>query len=162
MLTGIGVGLAMAALATAVLETVPPERGGIASGALNTARQLGYALGIAALGLVCNAAVADRLNGAPGIRSAGAAARAVTSGQSASLLAHAPANARLGLDHAIQAAFAHGLDVTLLAAGGAGLAAAAMVAALVLRPRRDPAPAAVPETRDRIYRTDPPGSTVRG
>lgn len=153
-LTGIGVGLAMAALATAVLETVPSDRGGIASGALVTARQFGYALGIAALGLVCNGAVADRLNGAPGIRNAGAAARAVTSGQSASLLAHAPTNKKLGLDHAIQAGFAHGLNLTLLAAASAGLAAGAM-ATLALRPRRDPAPTPIAKTTDRSHRTDP-------
>ncbi|HKR98278.1 MAG TPA: hypothetical protein VJU79_02070 [Candidatus Dormibacteraeota bacterium] len=39
-----------------------------------------------------------------------------------------------GLDHAIQAAFAHGLDVTLLAAGGAGLVAA-LIIGVTLRPR---------------------------
>jgi hypothetical protein len=39
----------------------------------------------------------------------------------------APAHARASLDHAIHTAFAHGLDVTLLVAGGAGLTAAAIV-----------------------------------
>jgi hypothetical protein len=144
-----------------MLETVPPDRGGIASGALNTARQLGYVLGIAALGLVCNGAVADRLLSAVGSHDAGADARTVTSGQSASLLAHLPANTRLLLGHAIQAAFAHGLDLMLLAAAGAGLAAATMVA-LALRPRRGPAPGPGRETRDRTYGTEPPGSTIRG
>jgi EmrB/QacA subfamily drug resistance transporter len=138
-LTGIGVGLATAALATAVLATVPADRGGTASGALNTARQLGYALGIAALGLVCKGAVADHLTSAPGVNGAAAAAKAVTGGQAQSLLAKAPAGGRPGLDHAIHTAFAHGLNVTLLAAGGAGLAAAAIVA-LALRSRTALAP----------------------
>ena len=138
LLTGIGVGLATAALATAVLATVPDDRGGMASGALNTARQLGYALGITGLGLVCKGAVADGLTGATGIHSAGTAARAVTGGAAQMLIACAPTSGRTGLEHAIHAAFAHGLDLTLLSAGGAGLAAAAIVT-LALRPRAIPA-----------------------
>jgi len=102
VLTGIGVGLATGALASAVLATVPADRGGTASGALNTARQLGCAVGI-------------------------------------TVLAAAPPNERAGLDHALHAAFAHGLDITLLAAG-AGLVAAAIIA-LALRPRTAPSPA---------------------
>jgi hypothetical protein len=135
-----GVGLATGALAAAALATVPADRGGVASGALNTARQLGYALGIAALGLVCKGAVADRLTGTVGEHGSGAAARAVTGGQAHALIAGAPPRARANLDLAIHSAFAHGLDLTLLAAGGAGLAAAAIVA-LALRQRRTVEPA---------------------
>ncbi len=142
-ITGVGVGLATGALASAALSTVPANRGGVASGALNTARQLGYALGIAALGLVANGAVTGRLGGAIGPRRAGAAAREITGGQAQALLAHAPPRARVSLGHAIHAAFAHGLDVTLLAAGGAGLAAAAIV--VVSQPRRVAEPV---ETRE--------------
>ena len=69
-ITGIGVGLATGPLAAAVLVAVPSHRGGMASGALNTARQLGYALGIATLGLVCESGVLDGLDD----RRAGAAA----------------------------------------------------------------------------------------
>jgi predicted MFS family arabinose efflux permease len=141
-LTGIGVGLATGALAAAALATVPADRGGIASGALSTARQLGYALGIAALGLVCKGAVADRLTGTVGAHGSGAAARAVTGGQAHALLAGAPPRARANLDLAIHSAFAHGLDLTLLAAGGAGLAAAAIVA-FALRQRHTVEPAVV-------------------
>ena len=39
-------------LASAVLSAVPHQRAGMAGGALNTFRQLGYALGIAILGTV--------------------------------------------------------------------------------------------------------------
>jgi EmrB/QacA subfamily drug resistance transporter len=134
---GIGVGLATGPLAAAALAAVPLDRGGMASGALNTARQLGYALGIAALGLACKGAVGDRLTDTPGIRSAGEAARAVTGGQAHVLLAGVSAPRRAGLDQAIQGAFAHGLDVTLLAAAGAGLVAA-LIVAVALRPRTVP------------------------
>ncbi|WP_051393291.1 MFS transporter [Glycomyces arizonensis] len=50
--TGLGVGLCLPVLNAAAMSAVPPERGGMASGALNTARQIGMALGIAALGTV--------------------------------------------------------------------------------------------------------------
>ena len=135
VVTGIGVGLATGALAAAALAAVPAERGGMASGALNTARQLGYALGIAALGLVCKGAVGERLAGTAGIHGAGDAARAITGGQARAVVAAVPRPRRAVLDHAIHGAFAHGLDVTLLVAGGAGLVAA-LVIGLALRPRR--------------------------
>jgi EmrB/QacA subfamily drug resistance transporter len=133
--TGVGVGLATGPLAAAALAAVPHERGGMASGALNTARQLGYALGIAALGLVCNTAIADRLTGTPGIGHAGAAARTITGGQAHALLAGTPGPSRPELDHAVHAAFAHGLDLTMLVAGAAGVAAA-LIIVLALHPRR--------------------------
>jgi EmrB/QacA subfamily drug resistance transporter len=52
VVTGIGVGLATPTLASAAMAAVPPARAGMAAGAVNTARQLGLALGIGALGSV--------------------------------------------------------------------------------------------------------------
>lgn len=49
---GVGVGFATAQLTSLVLSDVPPERGGLASGANSTLRQVGSALGIAILGTV--------------------------------------------------------------------------------------------------------------
>ena len=48
--TGVGVGLAAPVLISAALAAVPRPRSGMASGAINTFRQIGYALGIAAFG----------------------------------------------------------------------------------------------------------------
>ena len=48
--TGVGVGLAAPVLISATLAAVPRPRSGMASGAINTFRQIGYALGIAAFG----------------------------------------------------------------------------------------------------------------
>ncbi len=53
--TGIGVGLATPTLASAAMAAVPPMRAGMAAGAVNTARQLGLALGIGALGSIYDA-----------------------------------------------------------------------------------------------------------
>jgi EmrB/QacA subfamily drug resistance transporter len=50
--TGVGVGVTGQALPGAMMATVPPSRAGMASGALNTFRQLGFALGVAVLGTV--------------------------------------------------------------------------------------------------------------
>ncbi|TCO65410.1 DHA2 family efflux MFS transporter permease subunit [Actinocrispum wychmicini] len=50
--TGLGVGVTGQALPGAMMATVPPHRAGMASGALNTFRQLGFALGVAVLGTV--------------------------------------------------------------------------------------------------------------
>ncbi len=49
-MTGIGVGLAAPVLVSATLDAVPRPRSGMASGAVNTFRQIGYAVGIAAFG----------------------------------------------------------------------------------------------------------------
>lgn len=49
---GVGVGVCMPPLNAAAMAAVPPQRSGMAAGALNTARQIGMALGIAALGTV--------------------------------------------------------------------------------------------------------------
>ncbi|MCE7005813.1 MFS transporter [Kibdelosporangium philippinense] len=49
---GFGVGITGQALPGAIMATVPHERAGMASGALNTFRQLGMALGVAVLGTV--------------------------------------------------------------------------------------------------------------
>ncbi|MEU1663902.1 MFS transporter [Streptomyces sparsogenes] len=47
---GIGGGLAIPPLTSAMLESVPGERAGLASGVLSAARQFGGALGVALLG----------------------------------------------------------------------------------------------------------------
>jgi EmrB/QacA subfamily drug resistance transporter len=51
-LVGLGVGLVMPNLAESGMAAVPAHRGGMAAGALNTARQLGYAIGVAVVGAV--------------------------------------------------------------------------------------------------------------
>ena len=47
---GIGAGLVMSPMTTAVMSTVPPQRAGMASATLNTSRQIGGVFGIALLG----------------------------------------------------------------------------------------------------------------
>ncbi|GJF28930.1 MFS transporter [Kitasatospora sp. NE20-6] len=55
LVVGVGVGLSTPTLISTALAAVPRERAGMASGAVSTGRQLGYALGIAVLGSVFQA-----------------------------------------------------------------------------------------------------------
>ncbi|WP_232852178.1 MFS transporter [Nocardia acididurans] len=57
---GIGVGINAPALVSTGMAAVSPQQGGIAAGAVNTARQLGLALGIAVLGTVFHHIAGDR------------------------------------------------------------------------------------------------------
>ncbi|MFJ9841399.1 MFS transporter [Kitasatospora sp. NPDC101155] len=52
VLTGIGVGLTGPATGAAVFAALPPERAGMAAGAMTTFRQLGQTLGVAAFGVL--------------------------------------------------------------------------------------------------------------
>ncbi|TDD64818.1 MFS transporter [Actinomadura darangshiensis] len=67
LLYGLGLGLTSAQLTNVSLADVPPARSGQASGTQSTARQIGAALGIAAIGTVfatsLGHAMADRLSG---------------------------------------------------------------------------------------------------
>jgi DHA2 family methylenomycin A resistance protein-like MFS transporter len=66
MAAGLGMSLVMPAATTAVMEAAPPERGGIASGTLNAARQVGGVIGVALLGTL----VASRGTFIVGLRTA--------------------------------------------------------------------------------------------
>jgi EmrB/QacA subfamily drug resistance transporter len=143
LINGIGVGLVAPTLASAALAAVPPQLGGMASGALNTMRQLGYALGIAGLGVILQSRIGHSLSGA-GVAGSGHVAKAVAGGQSQVVLHGAPAAARGGLDDAIHSAFASGLNATLLISGIAGLLGAVIVV-VALRPTTAAEEQAAPE-----------------
>ncbi|GAB2600983.1 MFS transporter [Streptomyces capparidis] len=138
-LVGVGVGLATPVLGSLPMSLVPPERGGMAAGAVNTTRQLGYAFGIAALGSVFTAgargSLADR-----GVPDAARAAHAVAGGRTPELLRAAPPGGREFLDAAAPGAAAGGAQAAFAVAGALGALGAAAVLVL-LRPAA-PRPAA--------------------
>jgi EmrB/QacA subfamily drug resistance transporter len=135
VLAGLGLGAVGAVTAQVALAAVEPDRAGMATGAVNTARQLGVAAGVAVLGALFQGRVpgvfADRLavSGVslpPGAAKAlgdavagGAGVRVVPSGPEASVLTDA-----------IRAASESGLNLVLTTAAVA--AAIAAVAATVL------------------------------
>jgi DHA2 family methylenomycin A resistance protein-like MFS transporter len=61
---GSGMALTMPAATASVMEAAPPDRGGIASGVINAARQAGGVLGVAVLGSL----VSVRVGFIPGLR----------------------------------------------------------------------------------------------
>ena len=133
---GIGVGLATPTLGSAAMSAVPPQRGGMAAGAVNTARQLGFAFGIAVLGSV----FATR---------AAAGARPTTACPSRPMWRRrwpaarrrccSPAPAAPALDDAFHAAAVSGLQWAFLVSGVVGVLAGLAVLALV-RPASRPPP----------------------
>ncbi len=132
LVVGIGVGLATPTVGSAAMAAVPPQRGGMAGGAVNTARQLGFALGIAALGSVFSVRAGQAFEDR-GIADASEAGRAVAGGRSGELLA---GNADLG--DAIRAAAVEGVQWTLGVAGVIGLIAGTL-ALILIRPPKAPA-----------------------
>ncbi len=142
IVAGIGVGLATPTLVSSAMSAVPVHSGGMAAGAVNTMRQLGYAFGIAVLGSVFSARVAHQVAARGGHPEA---ARAVSGGQAQRLLASTPAGDRAGLDQVVHAAAAAGLNGAFLLAGVLGLAGAVIAVAGLRRPAppraADPAPA---------------------
>ena len=84
IVAGVGVGLATPTLVSSAMSSVPVHSGGMAAGAVNTMRQLGYAFGIALLGSVFSARVAHVVThrgGRPAV------AQAISGGQAQRLLA---------------------------------------------------------------------------
>ncbi|MER5434434.1 MFS transporter [Streptomyces sp. NPDC002588] len=120
VLVGVGTGFVAPTVAGAALAAVEPARSGMAGGAVNTVRQLGYAFGVAVFGTVLTSRMAGDLPRG--------AAHALAGGGAAALRGGVP-------EHTLRAAFAAGLDAALVTAGGVGVAAGVLVFVLV-RPAR--------------------------
>ncbi|WP_371479928.1 MFS transporter [Kitasatospora sp. NBC_00315] len=129
---GAGVGLATPAMASVAMAAVPPSRAGMAGGALNTARQLGNALGIAVLGAVFQAGVLGAVRADRTVPEPQRTADALTGGQAGAVIARAPGSA-----HLVHTAFATGLQDTFVVSGVLGLLGGVAVLALV-RPSAAP------------------------
>jgi predicted MFS family arabinose efflux permease len=132
---GIGVGLATPTLGSAAMAAVDPQRGGMAAGAVNTARQLGFAFGVAALGSVFAARAQGSLAD-HGVPESARVARAVAGGQSPALLHQVPAGARHAADHAIHLASVSGVQGTLAVSGAIGLLAGVLTLFLMRLDRK--------------------------
>jgi EmrB/QacA subfamily drug resistance transporter len=127
---GVGVGAANPTLASAALATVPRERSGMASGAVNTARQLGFALGVAVLGSVFTARATSALSAGHAPDPSGTAS-ALVGGQAGRLIGAVPAHSRAQLADLLATAYADGLREVFLVAGAAGIVGGLLVLWLV-------------------------------
>jgi EmrB/QacA subfamily drug resistance transporter len=131
IVAGVGVGLATPTLVSSAMAAVSRRQAGMAAGAVNTARQLGYAFGIAVLGSVFSARIAHVI-AASGGRSA--LAGAIARGEAPAVLAAAPGPQHGNLGALVHAASASGLNAALGVAGGLGLVAAIAALTLIRQP----------------------------
>ncbi|MER5924990.1 hypothetical protein [Streptomyces mirabilis] len=133
LVVGLGVGFAAPPLSATGMAAVPPQRGGMAAGAINTARQVGFAFGIALLGSGFTAGTQHTLVRRH-LTSATSLAHDIAAGQSAQVLHSAKPGSRDIIDQAIHAAAANGIDMLLFVAGLIGVAAA-LISFLMIRQR---------------------------
>jgi MFS family permease len=141
ILVGVGTGLVSPGIAGAALAAVPPERAGMAGGAVNTFRQLGYALGIAVFGTVLTSRMRDSLPEDTAHTLAGGGADAL--------------RGEVG-EHALRSAFASGLNAASVTAGAVAMTAGVLVLVLVRTPKAGvtrPAPETLKETPETLKGT---------
>jgi DHA2 family methylenomycin A resistance protein-like MFS transporter len=77
-IVGIGFGLTMSPLTGAAIAAVSPQEGGLASGVVSTARQIGAVLGVAVLGAIVRTQESGGASFEAGLNSAFVAAGAIT------------------------------------------------------------------------------------
>ncbi|HJQ43140.1 MAG TPA: MFS transporter [Jatrophihabitantaceae bacterium] len=139
-IAGLGFGIAVVPLTSAVLGTMPAAMSGMAASATNTARQIGAVVGVAALGALVNAHLTSDLSDRLTRLGIGGGARdliinAVESGGSGDGfdIAHPPAIFAPIVDQAT-AAFRTGLHQALLASALLMLLAAVITSVAARRP----------------------------
>ncbi len=148
LVCGIGVGFAIGILSSTGVASVPPDRAGMAGGVINTARQLGFAFGIAALGSIFTSRATQSL-AHRGIADSHSLASTLASGQAGAIIGQTPAASHARVVANLHAAFASGLDGAFIAAGIAGLIGAAFACWLVrpVKPHWEaPMPVTAPAT----------------
>jgi hypothetical protein len=126
VLAGLGVGLANPSIAATALAVVEPARAGLTSGVSNACRVAGITLGVAGLGAVQRNAITASVHSG----SHGSLVDLIASGQ-LRLASHVSNRG------AVDAAYSHGLHVTLLV--GAAVVGAGAISAVSLIPRPKPA-----------------------
>ena len=141
IIAGVGLGAASASTSQAALATVDNSRAGMATGAVNTMRQIGVAAGVAVLGALfqhrVSAEMTSQLRGAPVTPGqAHALASAVGSGAGTRITAAAPDALRGLLAAAARSSTATGINEILLT-GSILAGVAALIALIVIR--REPA-----------------------
>ncbi|MFT3661190.1 MAG: MFS transporter [Gordonia sp. (in: high G+C Gram-positive bacteria)] len=155
LIAGIGSGLVNPPLASTAVGVVPIQRSGMASGANNTFRQVGIAVGIAVYGSLFSShlrsSMADSLAGSPLAGRAEELAGAIRSGATGEATAGLPVGDRSLLEHAAHTAMADAMN-TLLVTSGAVALVGGVLAAVLIRSRDflDSAPASGTDGAPRV------------
>lgn len=138
--TGIGTGLTSPLLASAALGSVPPQRAGMANGAITTFRQFGFALAVPVFATVVTDTAKPILAGNHLVANPGDAAVQLTGGRADALIASAPGRLQGLVSTTVHHAYAAGLDRVFLVS--TIVAVVAGVAVLVAPQSAAPAPEA--------------------
>ncbi|MBR7831888.1 MFS transporter [Actinospica durhamensis] len=144
LVAGVGVGFSSPVLASAALGAAPPQRAGMATGAINTFRQLGFALAVPVFATVITGGTEHVLSDSGLFPDASAASTQLTAGQAGRLVAAAPSAGRAAVAHALHDAYATGLQRVFLISAVIGVLAGVGVLALVRNPAEAPVPASAP------------------
>jgi EmrB/QacA subfamily drug resistance transporter len=144
VVAGVGMGAASASTAQAALESVEVARAGMATGTVNTLRQIGVAAGVAVFGAVfqhrTGARMTEAVSGLPLTPQQGhQLSSAVSDGAGVRVADAVPAPLHGAVAAAARTATAAGLDV-ILASGAVFAGVAAVVAVLLIRREARPAP----------------------
>ena len=145
LVIGVGVGMATPTLSSSAMAAVPVQRGGMASGMVNTMRQLGFAIGIAVLGSIFAARAATAL-AAGGRPDATELSHALAGGQAARIVGQAGAAQRAAVTDLLHRAAITGLHGAFWTAGLIGIVAGLAVLVLVRRPTPPGRHAATPQS----------------
>ena len=133
---GIGIGLVMSPVTTAIMSTVPASRAGMASGTLNTARQVGGVFGIAVLGSIVTSQFVSQLQGALtalGLPSfvVDQVATIAQQGRESAAIPSIPGIDVAAIQTAVAESFTSGLHTALWVAGTIVLAGAVLSAVMI-------------------------------
>jgi EmrB/QacA subfamily drug resistance transporter len=113
-LTGVGMGTAMAPSTTLIMDAVPRAKAGVGSAMNDTSREVGGALGIAALGSILNSVYAGSIQVPAGMPAAAAEAAKDSIGSAFYVAAKMPGAAGEQLMEAARLAFVDGLFAALV------------------------------------------------
>lgn len=140
VVAGLGLGVGMASGAAAALAVVEPARAGMATGAVNTLRQIGTAAGVAVLGAMfqhrATASATDLFAGNPRLAAVPPAARdriagAVGSGVGVRVVEAVPAPVRSAIGSVARQASTDALDLILVTSAVGALGCAVGCAVLL-------------------------------
>jgi EmrB/QacA subfamily drug resistance transporter len=143
MIMGLGMGLTMSPMSTAAMNSVSPDKAGVASGILSMSRMVGGTFGVAVIGaLFQSLSKANLALGLTGVHLTSAQHQHVVDGLGAGQAGHAlggldPATAEQ-VGRAMKDAFVHGLSGALKLSTAVAAAGAVLAFALVeprIRPR---------------------------
>jgi EmrB/QacA subfamily drug resistance transporter len=150
MIMGLGMGLTMSPMSTAAMNSVSPDKAGVASGILSMSRMVGGTFGVAAIGALFQSLSKARLTGdLAGVRLTAAQHHSVMDGLGAGQAGHALRGLDLGtaqrVTQAMKDAFVHGLSGSLKLSTAVAAAGAVLAFVLIephIKARRAHGPAA--------------------